>query len=267
MGKKKAKRGKVKQRAVSVATIAGRKRRHLVEQQLLQGQVSQTLIAAAHGVTQQTISNDIKAIAAQWLQEDIEETKAGRRQSVRRQEAIMARAAISFERSTQTSSEITIAKKICPLCKGEPDGDSKGQCPECLGQGRILIETTKLISKPGDAKHLMVMHACEKEIARLKGLHKQHPKEKESGGNTYNVLINGEGGNLAEKYADVSTDMIIAARTAVANLEQAIKNGKSGDNNGGLVGKGAIIEGSVVTSKSNDDKENQDDEENHKEDD
>lgn len=263
MGKKKAKRKNKGTGAIAASSIAVRKRRHLIEKQLLNGHVNQITLAASHGVSQQTICNDLKAISTQWLCEDIEKTVEGRRQSVRRQESIMAEAATEFARSKQAENEVSVNRKLCPVCKGEPDGDSEEQCPECLGQCRILIETTKTTSKPGNPKYLMVMHAAEKEIARLKGLHKQHPKQQEKPiGNTYNSTFLMSGSKV-DIYENATTDQIIEAKRAIAALEQTVQVQGQGkiENSNGNGNQGAIIEGKVLGSKTNSNKENQGDEE------
>lgn len=174
---KKKRPANAKQGKTSIATIAVRKRRLLVEKQLLQGHTSQTALAAAHGVTQATICNDLKAIREQWLVSDIEEVKAGRRQAVKVQEALMAEAHHSFILSRQATDEVTVSRKKCPVCHNKPEGNSTDQCPECLGQGSILIETTKTTSSPGDVSFLNTMRECAKECNRLNNLYPEKSKE------------------------------------------------------------------------------------------
>lgn len=160
-----------------IANAEQQRRQLRVEELLLRGCTSITQMAAAFGVTFDTITADIREIRELWVRNNPIETKDRADLRIRQIEHIHQLALASYERSRKDREERTYAEKRCdnPKCtegviKGQ-HGEPNQECPRCLGEGKIISETRKITGSPGDPAFLTVAKACVIECARIEGLY------------------------------------------------------------------------------------------------
>ena len=204
-----------------VAQIARRKRLVKLDIMLLKGTSSQEEMAAAFGVSQSTICQDIKLIKKRWLEADGEKARAKRAKRIKQLELAAQLAITSFERSRNDAEEITTTTRMeaCPRCNGRGETTDHDECPHCKGKGEKEMEVTtrKIKGNPGDAAFINTYRDCVKESAKLEALYPRHQavKRKRSGPSQHlHLHANGQGA-----YDNVSSATILAAKEALENLK------------------------------------------------
>ena len=135
-------------------------RRRGVEKAMLRGHHNHSELAAAFGVSDKCIGSDIKAIRANWanneyMTPDAQSTAA---EMVARFDYVIAQAYNSFELSM---------KKQCEACfhgliRDKKSGEQR-ECNFCQG--------TEYITVPGDPAYLHIIRATLADIARIRGVY------------------------------------------------------------------------------------------------
>jgi len=153
--------------------IATTDRRRRVRDIILRGGAyTQGDIARRLGVSDKTISQDIRWIWKQWEEEDAAWSKVAKQKRIRQLEISAQEAMDSFERSKENQEEVTTTyhPRTCKACKGSGmvEGTEKW-CPECGGEGKVLSEvvTRKVKGSPGDVGYLRAFNEAVREMSRL----------------------------------------------------------------------------------------------------
>lgn len=209
---------KNEKRPITVSEIIGRRRMQRCEDLLLQGMTNQSQIAIALGCTQANVSIIFKKIRETWLKQDVKSAGARRREYVRRFHNAAYEAFKAWERSKQSTEEITTdyRKVKCPVCKGSGMTNETDWCEECNGDGTKTVEhvTRKIRGQAGDAAHLRVFKEMLVEAAKIECVYPS-------------TIVNVKTRNRTdihfgiEKGTDFSTaplDALLDARKAIANL-------------------------------------------------
>lgn len=206
--------------------IERRKRQVQIEKLLLAGFTNQIELAARFGVSQPTISLDIKAISQAWAEYGPNNQKERRSLRVKQLEKVMQVATDSFVRSQESEVEdsTTVREIVCPVCGGIGEGKKgNGKCRKCKGEGVLSEETTKHSVKgtAGDSSFLRTIVECIKEINKLEGNHK--PKDIKVKTTVEGAVLHAHLGKDAGAYANVDSDVLISARVALEGLKQAVR--------------------------------------------
>lgn len=135
-------------------------RRRGVEKAMLRGHHNQSELAIAFGVSEKCIHTDVKAIRANWanndhMSDDAQNTAA---ELVARFDYVVAQAYNSFELST---------KKRCDVCRygliKDKETNTQRECHFCHG--------TEWVTVPGDVNYLNTIRATLVEIGRIRGVY------------------------------------------------------------------------------------------------
>lgn len=151
------------------------KRREKVAEYLTRGCENTMSIAAALGVAQSTIQNDIKAIELMWINRAI--SNIGKRRELHTQRILWAafQASNAWERSKQNAEEISteyIPKK-CPECSGTGfEAGTENWCNNCKGKGEVLIEKVirRIKGQVGDPQFLRLFKDLAETAAKWDGV-------------------------------------------------------------------------------------------------
>lgn len=208
--------------------IEGDRRRLRIAEMMLRGQVCRTEMAAAFGVTPQTISIDIATIREQWLNETREEMTSKADQRIRQIQAIAALSLESYERSRKDEIEIVTAEKPCdnPQCVHGlvkyklNDKELNRECDRCLGTSVVTVTTRKVRGQAGDSSFLRVAKDCFVECARLEGL---YPKDTHISGvlrkTAQAILPDGTIKQaIEEQFFQVPADLVVEARATLERI-------------------------------------------------
>jgi len=203
-------KGLVKSRTRSIAI---RKRRQAIRKMLLQGVRDQRDMAARLNCSQPTVSNDIKFIFNEWLDQDIKETKAEIAYRVRQLELGAFEAYQAFQRSKQNDEQVKTSydREVCPQCGGKKTiNGSKKLCEVCKGIGEIVVEniTRSVRGQAGDAGLLRIYTDSIKEAAKLKGL---YVKKKEISKEVVHV-------HTGVNWDNIPDDQLLKVRQAFTNV-------------------------------------------------
>jgi hypothetical protein len=208
--------------------VETQKRRRKVERAILSSNATLQELAIRHGVTINTIHNDVKWIRSRWKDEQGKNHEK-RRALVKRLEFVFSKAMESYERSRQDEEEITTGyrKEDCTACRGRgrlrtPDR-VEVECSACGGTGKQEIEivSKKVRGQAGDASFLNTARTALMNIAKLEGL-LEPPKRITNKNTQVNVLVGSveeeEGGNPFEGVPD---NLLLEARDMFDRLQQA----------------------------------------------
>ena len=194
-----------------------------LNQLFAQGGYTLTELAARFGVSVGTIASDRKYIMEKWWsEEESEKTREKRLRRIKELEQIKRLALESYYRSRMDREEVTTKydRVPCPECYGTGKLP-KCKCLECEGTGYKIEEVVfrKVAGTPGDAQFLQVAKSATVELCKIEALYKQPSVKVQhvvSGGVRHSV-------DLEEKYSDVDPELILAAKVALARLEDASK--------------------------------------------
>lgn len=213
----------------NVACIAAHKTQlEKIEDMILRGIRNQEQIGAAFGITKVAVGKIVKEIYKGWKDSSIKDSGLKRELRIRQLEHVMHIARTEFERSRKDAQEYSIVERTCARCRGqgktEEMPDEWTTCVECLGRGKIVVETTKTRGQAGDPAYLKVIQSCIVECTRIEGL---YPERMSTG----RVLATSSvvGGELQEKveeiYFEGPADFIINAKTV---LDEFVRHKKKG---------------------------------------
>jgi len=214
--------GYPQRRGTSIAVL---ERRRKVRDLVLQG-VFQEDIAVRLGVCEATITNDVKAIYAKWMDDDKAATKEKIARRVRQLELSAREAYNSFQASKNNVETVqtTYDRETCKTCEGTGRKGAK-PCKVCEGTGIKLIEniTRRQTGQAGDPSLLRVYVESIKEASRLQGLYayiKARYAKKKDGQPVVNVMV----GNGSIDWSRVPDEKILQIRYACA---QALESSKA----------------------------------------
>jgi predicted transcriptional regulator len=160
-------------------SIKVRMRRKKLRKMLLTARMNQTDMARILGVTQATISQDIKFIFNEWLAEDIQETRAEIAFRIRQLDLAAKQAYAAFQRSKRDAEQINTEYERRPCrCKGRQRLGKK-PCKLCGGTGERIVENVskRVHGQAGDATLLRVYLDTIREANRIKGLYTAERRE------------------------------------------------------------------------------------------
>lgn len=188
---------------------------------IAQGGYSTNELADRFGVTSQVIILDKRYIIENWWKsERQEEVKELRLQRIKELEQIKRFALESYHRSRQDSEKITTKydKVQCEECNGTGKLPLC-KCLNCDGTGYVNEEVVlrEVKGQAGDSSFLGIAHKCVAEIAKMEALYAS-PEVK------VQHVVSGEVRHTAaleEKYKNVDPELIMAAKVALARLEEA----------------------------------------------
>lgn len=194
-------------------------RRQRVEEVMLSGPISPSLIAVQFGISEKDAECDINAIRKRWRdnQEDLSDLRIRRCMQL---EKIYTMSLNSFRLSQKGPLEDQTSKDICKRCEGEgKEEDMPGKfivCQECDGEG--MIESTSQVHKalPGDPKYLKISADIVKELMKVDGMYPVGQN------NATNIQINAAsvGGEIAvevqELFAGGNQEALLKAQQLLA---------------------------------------------------
>lgn len=253
------------------AIMTGRRRQ--VEELLLKGVHSLPALVAAIGVSYAMIRKLIAEVEVEWRERHLaKDLDALRQQRVYQFELVYQQAMAGFERSRQTESEEVVQSQICLKCNGtgtNPDlkiekcpecddglikidgkhricercdgdgtlGDAKGICRGCAGQGKILIETRKTRSMPGEPAFLETAKKALEAIVKTEG---SGMPDNSRAGLMMQRMMTGARATGDEQliqtvesiFVDAPVDLIIGAKASLDRLRLAVEGGKEKNGDG-----------------------------------
>lgn len=194
-------------------------RRRGVEKAMLRGHHNQSELAIAFGVSEKCIHTDVKAIRANWANNDYMSDAAQQNaaEMVARFDYIIAQAYNSFELSTKQRC------KVCRfgLIKDEKAGTQR-ECHFCNG--------TEWVTVPGDVNYLNTIRATLVEIGRIRGVYPGTTASRLTRELEQMQLPDGTIKQTVREISEqVPIDMILKARGEYQKLlmaDDAIKRGK-----------------------------------------
>lgn len=188
-------------------------RRRKVEQYIRRGFVDQREMAAALGVTQNTISLDVEYILGCWqaTEPDVQRDRCSTR--IKQLEAIVQEAWNAWELSKTKSKEVGKLIQPCSTCRGAPQAEGQPPCRTCGGTGSVVTVTRKTKMQTGDPSYLAVIRDCIKECGRLEGLYHPVSKTVNKTTNVMAVSLPSSGGQ--SPYAGTPTELLLQARQAL----------------------------------------------------
>lgn len=211
----------IARRAPGTLTIERYARLTKLNPLLAQGGYTLSELADRFGVTVPTIGADRDYIVKNWwASERSEEVKELRLQRIKELEQIKRLAMESYHRSRQDSEKITTKydKVQCEECNGTGKLPLC-KCLNCDGTGYVNEEVVlrEVKGQAGDSSFLGIAHKCVTEICKLEALYAS-PEVK------VQHVVSGEVRHTAaleEKYKNVDPELIMAAKVALARLEEA----------------------------------------------
>jgi hypothetical protein len=189
-------------------------------------------LAARFGVSVQTILNDREYIQKKWWTKEENEATLGEREK-QAQFYKMLRHELyeSWKMSRKGKEKITsrFVDKECDECHGT-GRLPQCKCLNCDGTGHVTEEiiTREVDGSPGDVSYAREARACTDSICKLLGLNKpvvekiEHHVDHE-----HKVSL-----DLSEKYRNADPEAVLAAKAAIARLEESAKS--------------SVVEGTVV---------------------
>ena len=212
------------QRRAGGSGIEVLKRRRRVEDYLLRGLTDQNSMSVALGVSQGTISLDVKEIHGRWLREEIKVSRLKRSRRVKQLEFAAQQAIDAWERSKQNAEEISTVytPRKCADCKGTgiQDEITGNWCLTCNGDGKVMTEvvTKKIRGQVGDAVQLRLFKECVVEAAKIEGSYVRKAAAKS----------NGEGGslgiNIQLDLSKAPPDLLLQAKAAYLRLTESMES-------------------------------------------
>lgn len=186
-----------------------------------QGGYSNSELADRFGVTPAVIALDRRYVMEHWWKsERQEEIRELRLQRIKELEQIKRLALESYHRSRQDAEKITTKydKVQCEECNGTGKLPLC-KCLNCDGTGYVNEEVVlrEVKGQAGDSSFLGIAHKCVAEIAKMEALYAS-PEVK------VQHVVSGEVRHTAaleEKYKNVDPELIMAAKVALARLEEA----------------------------------------------
>ena len=170
-----------------VLAVQAAERRKRIAEDWINGLRQQNALAVRHGVSEATISLDLRKIFDNWRKEDemIAECKVDLPAVLRVFDEVQRLAMDGFKRSQQNREKVRVEyKRIkCPECKGTgwQDGDPATEewCGECDGDGEKTVEdiTREYTGQAGDPTFLRVVSDAVREQSKLKGLYPEKKQE------------------------------------------------------------------------------------------
>ena len=214
--------------------LEAEKRRRRVEEMILHGVSNRSQMAAAFGVSPDTIENDIIFIRANWLEQNKATAQENAAKRILQLEHIAHLALLSFERSRQDKTERTIVEKACdnPLCKEGIIMDNisgkNSECPRCLGTCKVSVETVKVSGQAGDSSFLNAAKACVSECARIEGVYPNHTNILQKFTKTETKIHESEDGQkivqtIQELYVQAPDDEVVNALAMLERLRESAK--------------------------------------------
>ena len=173
--------------------VARQKRRaSLTKDFLEQTYSSQRELAVRYGVSDSLICQELKIIREILKEEMTENAKVDRDRRIKQHEAVIGKAAISFEKSKQNHEEISTRyeKRMCRKCRGKQEVEG-AVCDQCEGKGYNIEEvvTRKVVGQAGDPRFLGVIQKGLMEIARLMGYYPEKTTTKKVLEEKSNILL------------------------------------------------------------------------------
>lgn len=194
-------------------------RRRGIEKAMLRGHHNQTELAIAFGVGVTCIHRDIKAIRANWANNDYmsEDAQSSAAEMVARLDHVVAQAYNSFELSTKQRC------KVCRfgLIKDEKAGTQR-ECHFCNG--------TEWVTVPGDVNYLNTIRATLVDICRIRGVYPGTTASRLTRELEQQQLPDGTIKQTIREISEkVPIDLILKARGEVQKLlmaDDAVKRGR-----------------------------------------
>ena len=188
---------------------------------LAQGGYTLAELADRFGVSTNVIHADKEYIFENWWKtERQQEVQLLRVQRIAELEQIKRLALESYHRSRQDAEKITTKydKVQCEECNGTGKLPLC-KCLNCDGTGYVNEEIVlrEVKGQAGDSSFLGIAHKCVAEIAKMEALYAS-PEVK------VQHVVSGEVRHTAaleEKYKNVDPELIMAAKVALARLEEA----------------------------------------------
>ncbi len=217
--------------------VAARERRAKLEEMILRGVTSKDQMAAALGVTRQTVWRDERWVMENWHRQDVATARRKQALRVKQLESVYRKAMLSYERSTLDAERTTtrMTPRRCASCRGT--GFVEGTldwCRSCDGEGLTVNSdvTRETRGQSGNASHLRVALDCIRQIALIEGL---YPR----GDVTVNKLTVNQQNNVQNvDLSSAPTDLVLEARRVCLQLSSSLarKNGSGGAEEGDVDG-------------------------------
>jgi hypothetical protein len=160
------------------AALTKQKRIRKLYREYIEGDYTNSELAARHGVSDNTIAYDLSVVRAMIAMDfDEEELKEDLHKRLLQMESTIRESFEGFKRSRRDQTEISTRydKKTCRTCKGEGEKDGI-RCERCEGRGYKIEEvvTRKVSGQAGDPRFLALIQKGVSEICRIKG---HYPKK------------------------------------------------------------------------------------------
>ena len=206
-------------------------RQDSLREKILRGVTNQNQLAVAYGVTQKTISLDMRDIYEQIKSESLKDFETEKAFRIKQFTYLGILALNEYDKSKQDIEEKALVTKSCTNCFGQKQiEDNPGiftECGTCKGTGKIKSEETiRIKQQTGDPAYLRIFHEVTKEISRIQGIYprnsykRQLEMEAESVGGKISLKVK-------ELFLEAPADLLINAVSILDELQEGIKNGSA----------------------------------------